>query len=385
MDDVTCKTIDDGRQAMDDKQRMTSVCFISLDAYPLFSRQEKGVQGGAEVDIYMLSTEIAKDKKFKVSLITGDYGQDPVERIEDVTIYKTTDLRNPAAAALSIWKAMSRINTDIYFKEGASSIAALVALYCRLHKRNLFLRTASDIDCDGTYIRENPLRGRAFLWALKQARQVFVQKDSDRFLLKETTGVSAIVLPNGHRILEPFSQKRDCILWVGRSTRYKEPELFIKLAQETPGEQFVMICPQSKDDNKYDELLTRAKAVANLTFIEGVPFHEIDSFFQQAKVFVNTSNTEGFPNTFIEACKCAAPILSLKVNPDRFLDKHRCGMCANGDWQRFKEMLAELLEPQTAKQYGDNGRRYAEENHNIKNIVEQYKSLFKESRSGRFT
>jgi glycosyltransferase involved in cell wall biosynthesis len=353
-----------------------SVCFISLDAYPLFGRVEKGVQGGAEVDIYMLSTELAKDKNFKVSLITGDYGQDPVEQIEDVTIYKTTGLRNPAAA-LSIWKAMGRANADIYFKKGASSIAALVALYCRLHKRNLFLRTASDIDCDGTYIRENWLRGRAFLWALKQTKQVFVQKESDRVLLKETTGVSAIVLPNGHRILEPSSQKRGCILWVGRSTRYKEPELFIKLAKETPGERFVMVCQQSKDDNKYDDLLAEAKTVANLTFIERVPFHEIDGFFQRAKVLINTSNAEGFPNTFIEACKCAAPILSLKINPDRFLDKHRCGMCANGDWQRFKKMLTELLEPQTAKQYGDNARIYAQENHDIKKIIEQYKKLFR--------
>jgi len=357
-----------------------SVCFISLDAYPLFSRQEKGVQGGAEVDIYMLSTELAKDKEFKVSLITGDYGQGPVEQIEDVTIYKTTDLRNPAAA-LSIWKAMGRANADIYFKKGASSIAALVALYCRLHRRSLFLRTASDIDCDGTYIRENRLRGRAFLWALKQAKQVFVQKDSNRVSLKETTGVSAIVLPNGHRIPEPSSQKRGCILWVGRSTRYKQPELFIKLAKETPGEQFVMICQQAKDDNKYDDLLAGAKTVANLKFIRRVPFHEIDGFFQRAKVLVNTSSAEGFPNTFIEACKCAAPILSLKINPDRFLDKHQCGMCANGDWQRFKQMLAELLEPQTAKQYGNNARIYAEENHDIKKIIEQYKKIFKNSMS----
>jgi len=376
MDDVTRQTIDNGRWAMDDRRQATSVCFISLDAYPLFGRGEEGVQGGAEVDIYMLSTELAKDKEFKVSLITGDYGQDPVEQIEDVTIYKTTDLRNPAAA-LSIWKAMGRANADIYFKKGASSIAALVALYCRLHRRSLFLRTAHDIDCDGTYIRENWLRGRAFLWALKHARQVFVQKESNRVSLKETTGVSAIVLPNGHRILEPSTQKRGCILWVGRSTYFKEPELFIKLAQETPGEQFVMVCQQAKDDNKYDDLLAGAKTVANLTFIEGVPFHEIDSFFQRAKVLVNTSSMEGFPNTFIQACKCAAPILSLKINPDRFLDKHQCGMCANGDWQRFKEMLAELLEPQAAKQYGNNGRIYAEENHDIKKIIEQYKRLFR--------
>lgn len=359
-----------------DTNRLISVCFVSLDAYPLFSRQEKGVQGGAEVDIYMLSTELAKDKEFKVSLITGDYGQDPVERIEDVTIYKTTDLRNPAAA-LSIWKAMGRANADIYFKKGASSIAALVALYCRLHRRSLFLRTAADIDCDGTYIRENWLRGRAFLWALKQVRQVSVQKDSNKASLKETTGVSAVVLPNGHRILELSSQKRDCILWVGRSTRYKQPELFIKLAQGTPDEQFVMICPQSKDDNKYDDLVAGTKTVANLKFIEGVPFHEIDSFFQRAKVFVNTSSMEGFPNTLIQACKSATPILSLKINPDHFLDKHRCGMCANGDWNLFAAMLKQLLDTETAARLGSNSRIYAEENHDIKKIIEQYKKIFK--------
>jgi len=51
------------------------ICFISLDAYPLFSRGQQSVQGGAEVDVYMLSTESAKDQRFKVSFITGDYGQ----------------------------------------------------------------------------------------------------------------------------------------------------------------------------------------------------------------------------------------------------------------------------------------------------------------------
>ena len=359
--------------------RPVSVCFISLDAYPLFSRCEKGVQGGAEVDIYMLSTELARDKNFSVSLITGDYGQEPVEQIEGVMIYKTADLRNPAAAILSMCKAMGRANADIYFKKGASPVAALIAIYCRLHKRNLFLRTASDIDCDGTYIRENRLRGRAFLWALKQAGQVIVQKESNKALLRETTGVEAIVLPNGHRIPEPSRQKRDCILWVGRSTVYKQPELFVKLAQQMPDERFVMICQQSKDGSKskYDELAAGAKAVANLEFIERVPFHEIDGFFQRAKVFVNTSYMEGFPNTFIEACKCSTPILSLKVNPDGFLTEYNCGISCDDDWQKFTDKLAFMLAEDRYIELGRNARKYVQSNHDITKIAEQYKKLFR--------
>jgi glycosyltransferase involved in cell wall biosynthesis len=377
MDDLTCQTIDDRRRTIDDKQRTMSVCFISLDAYPLFSHTEKGIHGGSEVDIYMLSTELAKDKKFRVGLITGDYGQRPVEQFEDVTIYKTKDLRNPVAAVVSIWKAMGRANADIYFKKGASFITALVGLFCKVNNKILVLRTARDIECDGTYIRENWLRGRAFLWALKQAKQVFVQKDTNKAPLKETTGVSAIVLPNGHRILEASTQNRDCILWAGRSTKVKQPQLFIKLAKEIPQEQFIMICQQAKDDNKYDELLASAKTIPNLTFIERVPFHEIDSFFQRAKIFVNTSSSEGFPNTFIQACKCSTPILSLNINPDRFLDQHNCGFCAYGDWSEFVSQLKKLISSNKLIELGQNARAYAEKNHNIETIIERYKQVFR--------
>ncbi|MGB7581427.1 MAG: hypothetical protein WBL85_03140, partial [Sedimentisphaerales bacterium] len=147
--------------------RPISICFIALEAYPLFSRVGKGTQGGAEVDIYMLSTELAKDKKFSVSMITGDYGQREIERFDGVVIYKTLDLQNPVAAFLSMWKTMKRVNSDIYFKKGASSIAGLVALFCRTHGRQFFLRTSHDIDCDGTYLHQNWLRGRVFLWAIR--------------------------------------------------------------------------------------------------------------------------------------------------------------------------------------------------------------------------
>jgi len=41
-------------------------------------------------------------------------------------------------------------------------------------------------------------------------------------------------------------------------------------------------------------------------------------------------------------------------------------------------MLGELLDPATAQRYGRNGRRYAEENHDIKKIVEEYKTIFRQ-------
>jgi glycosyltransferase involved in cell wall biosynthesis len=358
--------------------RPLKVCFFSLNAYPLFDKSQKGVQGGAELDTYMIATELARDNRFDVHFITGDYGQQDVTNFENVTIYKTVDLKLPVRSVLSIWQALKKADCDIYFKKGASLVTTLVALFCRIRHKPFVLRTAQDIECNGVYINRSWLRGRAFMWTLKLANAVFVQSDINKRHLEQTTGVSAVIVPNGHRISVQSEQNRSYILWVGRSASVKEPEKFINLAQETQTEQFVMICQRAGDDNTiiYGDLVAKAETVANLKFIERVPFHEIDDYFRQAKVLVNTSTTEGFPNTFIQACEYGTPILSLKVNPDDFLNRYRCGLCADGDWESFKNMLTRLLEQKALKYYGDNGRRYALENHDIIKIVEQYKAAF---------
>jgi glycosyltransferase involved in cell wall biosynthesis len=107
-----------------------------------------------------------------------------------------------------------------------------------------------------------------------------------------------------------------------------------------------------------------------------VPFHEIDRYFQRAKVLVNTSSAEGFPNTFIQAGKSSTAILSLKANPDGFLDRFKCGLCANGDWERFVDSLKRLLRENLYMEMGKNARKYVEENHDIDKIIEQYKKHF---------
>ena len=68
-----------------------SVCFVCPKAYPLFNEAVEGVFGGAEVDLYYLATELAKDEVFDVSFIVADYGQADVETIEGVKIIKSLD------------------------------------------------------------------------------------------------------------------------------------------------------------------------------------------------------------------------------------------------------------------------------------------------------
>ena len=56
-------------------KKTVKVCFVSPKAYPLFDDKAQGVFGGAEVDLYMLGTELAADDAFEVSFIVADYAQ----------------------------------------------------------------------------------------------------------------------------------------------------------------------------------------------------------------------------------------------------------------------------------------------------------------------
>ncbi len=359
------------------QEETTRICFVAPKVYPLFNPQVEEVFGGAEVDLYFLATELAKDKSFQVFFMVADYGQPEQEIYENVTVVKSVNFRkNALAGARQIWKACHTISADIYFAETASLGVPLLSFFSKRRNKIFVYRTASEQECNGIYLRKHPILGRFIINALRTAELVITQTSSDSENLHQTMGVSSVVIANG-KPLNPVNQKpRNAFLWVGRSDRVKRPDLFVKLAQELPSHAFTMICQKATYDADYEDLLSQTSQIRNLEFIKRVPFQEIDRYFAQAVVFVNTSDSEGFPNTFVQACQCGTPILSLRVNPDDFLNRYRCGMCAEGDWDRFVSQFQQLLNPETAKQYGENGRKYAEEHHDIRKIIEQYKTIF---------
>jgi glycosyltransferase involved in cell wall biosynthesis len=362
-----------------DTSKIIKVCFIAPKAYPLFNPDIKKVFGGAEVDLYFLATELAKDESFAVSFITADYGQQDIETIENVRIIKSLDFnKNPLTGATRIWRAMHTADSQIYFQEAVSWGTFLVSLFCSSHKRAFVYRTANQGECDGTFLRGQRLLTKAFAWSLRKAGTVIVQNEIDKENLYDSVGIDSIVIPNGQRLPESDHKERDTVLWVGRSTHLKRPELFIKLAQNFPDQKFTMICQQATGDKNYKGLIDEADKVNNLQFIRAVPFAEIGNYFQRAKVFVNTSDSEGFPNTFIHACNCATPILSLKINPDDFINRHNCGLSCDDDWQRMIQSLREMLVDQRYLKMGENGKKYVEEHHDLTKIIKQYKELFED-------
>jgi glycosyltransferase involved in cell wall biosynthesis len=357
-----------------EKEKPISICFVSPKAYGLFEPTVKTNFGGAEVDMYMLATELAKDPAFAVTFLVADYGQPAEELRENVRLLKSLDWRqNPLSGAAKIWKTLKRADTQFYLCKTASPGVPLVYTFCRLHRRRFLYRTAHRHECDGTYRAEHPIWGRLFYWALRGAARVFAQNEEDSRLLKETAHVEAEVIANGHRLRQCWTEPRKYILWVGRSAQFKHPERFLELARRCIQEQFVIVCRPAAGDRNYEVLQKEAATIGNLTFYSDVDFFELDRFFAAAKVFVNTSDAEGFPNTFIQAAAAGTAILSWQVNPDGFLTRWQCGLACGGTMERLTEGLRFLLEQDRYIEIGQNGLRYVRQHHDISVLVERYK------------
>jgi glycosyltransferase involved in cell wall biosynthesis len=367
----------DGGSMKTDVTKKIRVCFVVPRAYPIFNPDRGDYFGGAELDLYYLATELAHDSSFEVSFIVADYGQNDVETIEGVTILKSHDFnKNVFDGVLKTWRALKRADADIYFLECASPGVPLVAMFCKLYGRSFMYRLAHLFETDGTYVRQHFIMGKLFNWSLRRADAVFAQNVTDEGNLTRTVGVSSRAIPNAHRLPAVQQQTRDTILWVGRDDPLKNPGRFLELARSIPNEHFTMVCQALNKDQHYANLIAEADKIPNLQFIRHVPFNQIDTYFQRAKIFVSTSDAEGFPNTFIHASKCGTAILSFAVNPDGFIDTYACGLCCNADPAKLTYNLRFMLENNRYAEYGKNARRYAEQHHDITKIIAEYKSFF---------
>jgi glycosyltransferase involved in cell wall biosynthesis len=341
----------------------------------------KKIFGGAEVDMYIMGCALSDDKKFEVSFVVADYGQEPVKKIDNVALIKSLDFASlQIVSAVKVWRAMSRSKANVFMMETMSPGLLLLYVFSLLKRKKYVFRTSHTNHCDGTYLNKHKFLAWLYKRAIRGASVLITQNQDDASGIRRLYGVEPVVIPNAHKLGRPLGDRDDHILWVARSAGFKNPYLFIKLAEAIPELNFRMICPRAFDDHDYDRLKAAAQKIKNLEFIDGVSFFEVEKYFSRANMFVNTSDNEGFPNTFVQAAKAGVPIVSYKVNPDDFLIKYDCGRCAGGDFNKLTEMVRRLAaDRQLNKSLGENAFKYAFECHNIDQIVEDYKKIFEKT------
>jgi len=353
-----------------------SLCFVSLPAYGFFnpSAYEQTGGGGAKRQIYLLSQELTQ--WFDVHVVVGDYGQPKTECRDGVTLHRayTPGDGAPHRQLFSLGKAMYRAAADVYIYRGHPRKAAITGLLARLLRRKWVYHVSNDSDLGYNYDNCSTLVRWLFRHELNQAYRIVAQTTRQQNLLRNRFDVNSTVIPNGYVASEELPlEEREFVLWVGRlEPQQNRPDLFLDCAEALPEVSFKIIGVR-EDDECYHETKRRADSLPNVEFISAVEPNEIHKYYRRAIAVVNTSAHEGFPNTFLEAWRQQTPVVSLDVDPGRYLEDDLYSGYAAGEIDTVIEETRQLAtDSRRRARIGENLERHFHQEYDIGRVGEQY-------------
>jgi len=371
------------------KKRKLRICFFSFYGYSLFNRKKEVPFGGSEVQLYLISRELSKLSNYEVTVIIGDKNlKRRIEIANNLKLHVVLPLEkkilNYFKGLVNLISSLLIINPDVIIQRSIGIPTLILSFYCKFTGKKFVYSIASEKDVVKTV--KKGIIGRLFRFALNFV-DFFIAQNADQVKKIRTLKGNRInrlkVIKNAFLIEDVNINEKKNILWVGRAIKEKQPEVFINLAKKFPEEDFVMICLKNKYNlsllNYWREIFQKARLLKNMKFYEFIPFNKIDNFFKEAKIFVNTSIREGFPNAFIQALKNKTPIVSLSVNPDGFISKYKCGFYCNNNQLKMEENILKLLKSDTIfEEYSKNAYDYVKKNHDIKENMKLWDETIKE-------
>lgn len=364
------------------------VCFVALQAYPVLLGVP-GSHGGAEVQQTFLARALAA-RGFPVSVVSFEHGGPPELVHEGIRVISVLGWSRGIPGtrflprARRLWEALERADAPLYLHQCPGPLVGVIAAFCRRRGRKFIFQTASVDDVNGGYLRRANLRDRwLYRRGLRQADGVIVQTEEHRRLLQDLAGRDAFVIRNGHP-LPPRPSGPGAgrfALWVGMVRRVKGPERFLELARLLPQTRFVLVGDNDLEPDYMDGIRRQAARHPNVEMRGFQPRERVMAMLREAVCLVNTSDHEGFPNTFIEAWSAGVPVISLRNDPDGLIRHRGLGAVAES-----LEEAAALIEdlarsPEERARLFAVCRDYCEEEHDIERLIVRYERAFEAVRA----
>lgn len=320
------------------------VCFVGLGNLPVLAREYSDRRaGGAELQQTLLARALAR-RGWPVSMIVADHGQPDGAVWDGIRTYKAYRpgegipvIRFLHPRWTKLRAALRRADADIYYTSCAGGHLAQVVLFARPRGRKVVLRIASDSDCDPRTLLVGYWRDRRlYRWGLERSDLVLAQTPSQQKALERNFGIPSTVLgplfeTGGQR--PPRAARDIAALWIGNLRPLKRPGLLLDVAARLPHLAFHLIGgPMPGAEAFFDEVRRHAATLPNVTFHGFVPQHRISEYVERARMLVNTSETEGFPNTYLQAWSRGTPVVAF-LDPQQLIARERLGIVVRDERQ----------------------------------------------------
>jgi glycosyltransferase involved in cell wall biosynthesis len=279
-----------------------------------------------------------------------------------------------------LYRALERERPDIILQFVGSAHTGIAALYARRHGCKMIWRVTSDRSVEpetASWLRPHLRLERLFLnFGIRNASLILAQTEYQRATIAAAfPGAPVQVLPNFHPTAPDCGRTGAVVkyvTWIANLKPLKNPGAFVRLArrfQSRNDVRFVMVGDGNSHDAAWTEgLLAEIAATPNLEYRGALSQADVNALLEHTDLLVNTSDYEGFSNTFIQAWMRRVPVVSLRVDPDRLLSRGGLGAVTGTEDSLFGCVAVLLDDPDKCAEIGARARRYALEHHAESNI-----------------
>jgi len=357
------------------------ICFVSLGSYPLFTSNENlQYIGGAEIKQVLIGKELAK-RGYDITFITYDEEGDKKEVYNDISVIKSfspsQNLKILTKARI-LWNSLKKSNAEIYIQSGGTP--GIIPIYCLIHRRKYIKWLSSDknVLLEGVHTNITFFTKIALYIDIKFASLIIAQNEFQKNTIVKKFKKNCVLIKNPIHIPNTSNKIKDMetekiVLWIGTIGSIKQPELFLKIAQQLPNYKFWMIGGKNiTEPELFTKIQSEAKTIHNLEFLGFIPYDKIFQYYNEATLLVNTSKIEGFPNTFLEGWNHGLPVVSLNVDPDNIIRSNEVGYHSETLEQMIIDINNLLENKDLRNKIGKNARKYVEKEHDINKIIIKY-------------
>jgi glycosyltransferase involved in cell wall biosynthesis len=328
-----------------------SICFVGINNLPALTPEfpNRGV-GGAELQQTLLAKALVR-AGFPVSMIVADLGQPDGAEWHGIKTYKAyrPDAGIPGPRFIyprwtGVWAALKRANADIRYCSCAGLLPGQLALFGKYHSGKVVFRIAHDTDCRPDELMIPNWRSKVlYRYGLRRVDLILAQTATQQLEMKKNFGRDSRVIPS---LLElspdnrSFADRDIDLLWVSNIRPFKRPDLALDLASRVPDLTLHMVGGlHAGADDYFAKIQARASALPNVRFHGQLPYDEVNRLIARTRLLINTSDSEGFPNTYLQAWARGTPVVPI-FDPDGVVARERLGRSV----QTVEQMYAAVRE-----------------------------------------
>jgi glycosyltransferase involved in cell wall biosynthesis len=280
-------------------------------------------------------------------------------------------------------KALRDFAPDVIYQRVGCAYTGISARYANRAGTPMIWHLASAGDC-----RKPPAIGKVLgrphvLIETRLAKQgvaradmVIAQSQDQIKILQANFGRQADRLIRNFHPVPPAVEKqagRFTVLWIGNFKRIKRPELFVEIAsllKQKSEIELIMVgraYPSQSMQDGFEQMMASNK---NVKHVGAMSQEEVNKLLDRSHLLVNTSESEGFSNTFVQAWMRSVPVLTLGVNPDDLLGDSFLGYSCESTAEIADAIRGLASDFDMLEDMGKKSRQYAIEQFSMKNAAE---------------